>query len=70
MRWGDAHFGYRVGHHDADLCFDRRDDADGMPKCRVVDPAFTWGDDRPPRTPWHVRLTIEIRLVAVLAHVN
>ena len=24
-----------------------------MPKCLVVDPAFTWGDDRPPRTPWN-----------------
>ena len=24
-----------------------------MPKCVVVDPAFTWGDDRPPRTPWN-----------------
>jgi len=23
-----------------------------MPKCEVVDPAFTWGDDHPPRTPW------------------
>ena len=25
----------------------------GTPKCRVIDPAFTWGDDRPPRVPWH-----------------
>ena len=32
-----------------DLSFDRRDSARGMPKCRVVDRAFTWGDDRPPR---------------------
>ncbi len=23
------------------------------PLAAVVDPAFTWGDDRPPRTPWH-----------------
>ncbi len=37
----------------ADLSFDRRDSAPGMPKCRVIDPAFTWGDDRPPRIPWH-----------------
>ena len=29
--------------------FDRRDNAGGMPKCVVVDTAFTWGDDRPPR---------------------
>ena len=24
----------------------------GMPKCRVVDRAFTWGNDRAPRIPW------------------
>ena len=24
-----------------------------MPKCVVVDPAFTWGDDRSPNTPWN-----------------
>ena len=51
--WSDAHFGYRTAHAKADLSFDRRDSAVGTPKCRVVDPAFTWGDDRPPRTPWH-----------------
>jgi isoamylase len=53
VRWSDAHFGYRVGHPRADLSFDRRNDAGGMPKCVVVDTAFTWGADRPPRTPWH-----------------
>ncbi|HWW81743.1 MAG TPA: glycogen debranching protein GlgX [Steroidobacteraceae bacterium] len=51
--WSDAHFGYRVGHAKDDLSFDRRDSAAGTPKCRVIDPAFTWGDDRPPRVPWH-----------------
>ncbi|MGH8299658.1 MAG: glycogen debranching protein GlgX, partial [Steroidobacteraceae bacterium] len=53
LLWSDAHFGYRVGHPKADLSFDRRDSAAGTPKCRVVDPAFTWGDDRRPRVPWH-----------------
>jgi isoamylase len=53
MIWSDAHFGYRVGHSKADLSFDKRDSAPGTPKCRVIDPAFTWGDDRPPRVPWH-----------------
>ena len=24
-----------------------------MPKCVVVDTAFTWGNDRPLHTPWH-----------------
>jgi glycogen operon protein len=59
LRWSDAHFGYRVGHGEADLSFDRRDSAGGMPKCRVVDCAFTWGDDRPLRIPWHDTLIYE-----------
>src|SRR5918996_6314691 len=24
----------------------------GLGRCEIVDPAFTWGDDRPPRVPW------------------
>ncbi|SNR34802.1 glycogen debranching enzyme GlgX [Paracoccus sediminis] len=47
----DALFGYRAGHHDGDLSFDRRDSAAHMPRCVVVDPAFSWGDDRPLRRP-------------------
>ncbi|WP_103173044.1 glycogen debranching protein GlgX [Paracoccus sp. SY] len=47
----DALFGYRAGHADADLSFDRRDSAAFMPRCVVVDPAFSWGEDRPLRTP-------------------
>ena len=33
-----------------------------MPKCRVVDTAFTWGDDRPPRTPWHETVIYELHV--------
>ncbi|HEX8964228.1 MAG TPA: glycogen debranching protein GlgX [Rhodocyclaceae bacterium] len=62
VRWSDAHFGYRIGHRAGDLSFDRRDDAAGMPKCRVVDTAFTWGDDRPPRTPWNETLICELHV--------
>ena len=53
LLWSDAHFGYRLGHPKADLSFDKRDSAAGTPKSRVIDSAFTWGDDRPPRVPWH-----------------
>jgi len=31
---------------------DPRDSAGALPKCVVLDPAFDWGDDAPPRTPW------------------
>ncbi|HJW26969.1 MAG TPA: glycogen debranching protein GlgX [Rhodocyclaceae bacterium] len=62
LRWNDAHFGYRVGGPQEDLAPDRRDSAAGMPKCRVVDHAFTWGDDRPPRTPWHETIIYELHV--------
>jgi len=55
----DAIFGYTIGHPDADLSFDDRDSAGDLPKCVVVDPSFTWGDDRPPRTPWNRTIIYE-----------
>jgi glycogen operon protein len=33
-----------------------------MPKCRVVDPAFTWGDDRRPNVPWHETVIYELHV--------
>ncbi|WP_119459310.1 glycogen debranching protein GlgX [Rhodospirillaceae bacterium SYSU D60014] len=62
LRWSDAHYGYRVGHPDADLSFDTRDNAAGMPKCRIVDTAFTWGEDRRPRRPWHETIIYELHV--------
>ena len=35
-------------------------DAWGMPKCVVIDNAFDWGDDRPPRTPLHSSVIYEL----------
>ena len=52
LRWSDAHYGYRIGSHRADLSFDRRDNATGMPKCVVLEEAFTWGADNRPAVPW------------------
>jgi isoamylase len=62
IRWSDSQFGYRVGHKQEDLSFDRRDDAAGMPKNRVIDSAFTWGSDAPPRIPWHETLIYELHV--------
>jgi isoamylase len=63
LRWAPHLFGYTIGHRDADLSFDRRDSAPYMPKCMVIDPAFTWGDERAPMTPWD-------RTVVYEAHVR
>ncbi|MEO6147939.1 MAG: glycogen debranching enzyme GlgX, partial [Sulfuriferula sp.] len=60
--WSDAHFGYRIGSKHADLSFDRRDNANGMPKCRVIDQAFTWGNDKPPGIPWHDMVIYEMHV--------
>ncbi len=62
LRWSDAQFGYIVGHKRGDLSFDRRDSAGGMPKCKVIDPAFTWGDDRRPDVPWHEMTIYELHV--------
>jgi len=62
LAWSDAHFGYRIGHSRADLSFDRRNNANGMPKAKVIDPAFTWGDDRRPNIPWHDTVIYEMHV--------
>jgi glycogen operon protein len=53
IKWDDSLYGYTIGDPNEDLSFDERDSAGGMPKSVVVDSAFTWGDDRKPRTPWN-----------------
>ena len=48
VNWADEMFGYVVGDKLEDLAQDFRDDAWGMPKSVVIDPAFDWGNDRHP----------------------
>ena len=62
LRWSDALFGYRVGSQRADLSFDRRDNARQIPKCRVIEPAFTWGEDRRPQIPWEETIILELHV--------
>jgi isoamylase len=62
VNWSDECFGYTIGHPDADLSLDERDSAPFVPKCVVVDPAFSWGDDEHPRTPWHKTLIYEMHV--------
>jgi isoamylase len=57
LHWDDALFGYTIGKDD--LSFDDRCNAAFCPLAIVVDTAFTWGDDRPPRVPWHKTLIYE-----------
>ena len=52
LKWSEALFGYTIGHPDADLSFDERDSAPFVPKCKVIDPAHTWGHDHRVQVPW------------------
>jgi glycogen operon protein len=63
VRWDDAVYAYRIGDAAEDLAFDDRDSAPCVPKGVVIDPAFTWGEDRAPDTPWN-------RTVIYEAHVR
>jgi glycogen operon protein len=58
----DRVFGYPLGNPHADLAFDERDSAPDLPKCVVVDGAYDWGDDAPPRTPFERSLIYEVHV--------
>ncbi len=62
LKWHDSHFAYKIGDQKEDLSFDTRDNARYMPKCRVVDTAFTWGEDRPPRHGWDGSIIYEMHV--------
>ena len=62
LRWTDANFGYRIGAPRADLSFDRRDNAAAMPKCVVVDTAFTWKGDTRLLTRWPDTVIYELHV--------
>ncbi len=60
--WDDSLFGYHVTDSRQDLSFDRRDSAPFAPLATVVDSRFSWGNDKPLRTPWHQTLIYEMHV--------
>ncbi|GGQ38950.1 glycogen operon protein [Actinomadura coerulea] len=56
IRWHEALFSYRFADPDA---LNEDDSAPYMPKNVVVNPFFDWGDDRPPRVPYHESVIYE-----------
>src|SRR6266436_2201598 len=60
LSWNPAVFGYTLDSPDKDLSFDTRDSQAFVPKCRVIDPAFTWGPERKPRVPWERTIVYEL----------
>ena len=62
VRWHPALFGYVLDSPDKDLSFDEQDSAPHVPKSRVIDPAFTWGNEQRPRTAWDRTIIYETHL--------
>ncbi|SFE59335.1 glycogen debranching protein GlgX [Nitrosomonas sp. Nm166] len=62
LRWSDVHFGYKINDNREDLSFDSTDNSRDVPKGRIVDPAFTWGDDQPPNVPWQETIIYELHV--------
>lgn len=62
LRWSDAQFGYQIEHPEEDLSLENRDNASDMPKCRVIDPAFNWDNDRSPCIPWSDMVIYELHV--------
>ncbi|ABK44023.1 glycogen debranching enzyme GlgX [Magnetococcus marinus MC-1] len=52
LQWHEALFGYRYDDPLGDLSFSDLDSAPYVPKCVVVDTAFTWGGEQPPNVNW------------------
>jgi len=60
--WTDALSGYVIGDKQRDLSYSKVDSAADAPLGCVIDEAFTWGDDRPPKTPSHRSLIYEMHV--------
>ncbi len=63
-KWGPACYGYDFNEPSAP---EPTDSAPSMPRCIVVDPAFDWGDDRPPHIPLHESMIYEAHVKGMTA---
>ena len=66
MTWHPSLFAYTPGT-DGDGPPELTDTAPYAPLGAITDPAFTWGDDRPPRTPWHQTVIYELHVKGMTA---
>ena len=58
----DALSGYMLGDKQAGPVVQPADSAADAPLAAVIDEAFTWGDDRPPKTPLHHTIIYEVHV--------
>lgn len=62
LGWDKAVYGYDLDDPEQDLSFDSIDSADFVPRSVVVDEAFDWGGDQPPRVPWPCTVIYEAQV--------
>jgi glycogen operon protein len=67
ITWSAALCAYRAGDPLEDLSLNSADSAPHVPRCVVVETAFSWGDDRPPRTPWNRTVIYECHVKGMTA---
>jgi len=60
LQWHEALYGY-AGEETADVP-SNQDSAPFVPKAKVIDNAFDWGDDRPPAIPWRSTVIYELHV--------
>jgi glycogen operon protein len=60
-RWEERSFSYELFSGD-DTKINKENNADLVPKCVVIDPAFDWGNDTSPRTPLHRSIIYELHV--------
>lgn len=61
LHWSDPVYGFRVGARGPEV-MDTRDSARFVPKARVIDPAFSWGEDRLLRIPMKDTILYELHV--------
>ncbi len=67
VRWHPAMCGYLRDHSGGDITLDKTDSAAHVPKSVVIDPAFDWQNDRPPRIPWSETVIYECHVKGLTA---
>ncbi len=67
VKWAPSCFGYSPSAQNIDLSFSGDDSANDVPKCMVIDPAFTWGSDHCPQTPWSKTVIYECHVKGLTA---
>jgi len=62
FQWDAAHYDDRGGAGHIEPALGERDNAFAMMKCQVIDSAYSWGEDRSPRTPWADTVIYEVHV--------